>query len=133
MIHRFKDISGHFRFFSVFLLIASFLVLGSCPLKKAIQVLLYGSAQVEHTGTGNGKSLASVLCVGGESSLGKKMFLPARQAETNATLLVGILFIAVWAIWSVWRSGSQSLSFRESDSLAIYPVPIYLRNRIFRI
>ena len=133
MIPRFKDIYRHFRFFSVFLLIASFLVLGSCPLKKAIQVLLNGSAQTEHTGTGHGKSLASVLCVGGESSFSKKMSLPERQADTNAPLLVGILFIAFWAIWSVSGSGSQSLSFRESGSLSIYHLPLYLRNKTFRI
>ena len=133
MIPRLKDISGHFRFLSVFVLIASFLVLGSCPLKKAIQVLLNGSAQTEHTGTGHGKSLASLLCVGGESSFSKKMSLPERPAETNVPLLIGILFTAFWAIWSVSRSGSKSLSFRQSGFLAIYPVPLYLRNRTFRI
>ena len=133
MIRRLKDISGPFRFLSVFVLIGSFLVLGSCPMKKAIQVLLNGSAQTEHTGTGHGKSLASVLCVSGESSLSKKMSLPERQAETSAPVLIGILFTAFWAIWSVLRSGSQCLSFRESGCLAIYPVPLYLKNRTFRI
>lgn len=133
MILRFKEISGRIRFFSVFVLIASFLVLGSCPLKKAIQVLLNGSAQTEHTGAGHGKSLASVLCVGGESSFSGKMSLPERQADTNAPLLIGILLTSFWAIWSVSRSGPQSLSFREMGPLAVYPVPLYVRNRTFRI
>ena len=133
MIAGLKDISVHFRFFSVFVLIASFLMLGSCPMKKAIQVLLNGSAQTEQTGTGNGKSLASVICVGGESSFSKKMTLPERPTEANAPLLTAVLITTFWAIWALFKSESQIFFLREPNLSLLHSVPLYLRNRTFLI
>lgn len=133
MVRQLKGFSRKIGFLSVFLLIISFLVLGSCPLKKAIHVYLNGTNQTEQTGGGQGKNLASVICVGGESSFSKKMSLPERPTEANAPLFTAVLITAFWAISAMFKSDSLILFSREREPLPLYSVPLYLRNRTFLI
>lgn len=133
MINKLKVSSGFLRSLSAFMLIVSFLALGSCPLKKAIHTLIYDSNQTEQAGAGHEKNLASVICLGSENSLTKKMALPERQTETTAPALIAIIFTAFWAIWSLFRSEAHAFSFRDATPERISPVPAYLRNRALLI
>jgi hypothetical protein len=130
MVKQLKGYFENFRFLSVFFLVVSFLVLGSCPMKKSLQVLLNDSAQTEHSGPGHGKSLASVLCVGGESSFSKKLALPERPIDANAPLFTALI---ITAFWYSFKSDSREVFLGESNSSSYQPVPLYLRNRTFLI
>jgi len=133
MIDGFKQFSGNFRSLSVFALIVSFLMLGSCPLKRAVQVMLDRSVETEHTGVKHKNSFTSVVCLDSESSFSNKMSLPERQAENSASVFTAILFTAFWFVWSLFKSDSQFFRFRDFRSVSLESVPLYLRNCTFII
>jgi hypothetical protein len=132
MIDGFKQFSGNFRSLSVFALIVSFLVLGSCPLKRAVQVMLDRSVETEHTGVKHKNSFTSVVCLDSESSFSNKMSLPERQAENSASVFTAVLFTAFWVVW-LFKSDSQFFRFRDFRSVSLESVPLYLRNCTFII
>lgn len=133
MADQLKKVHENYRLLSVLIVIVSFLVLSSCPLKKAIQVWLNGTLQTEHTLMGHGKSLISLVCASGENSFDNKISSSLRKPEANAPLFTAILLTAFWAIGFFSKSDSRILSFREPNPLPIHSVPIYLRNRTFLI
>ena len=133
MINKLRQPSGYLRSLSAFMLIVGFLVLGSCPLKKAIHTLVKGSGQTEQAGAGHEKNLASVICLGSENSFIKKMALPERQTETTSPAFIAIIFTTFWTIWSLFRSQAHDFSFRDGSPESISPVPVYLRNRVLLI
>ena len=133
MINKRKVSSGYLRSLSAFMLIVGFLAFGSCPLKKAIHTLIYGSNQTEQAGAGHEKNLASVICLGSENSFTKKMALPERQIEVTSPAFIAIIFTTFWAIWSLFRSEAHAFSFRGTSPESISPVPVYLRNRVLLI
>lgn len=132
MIKRIKEFSGISSSLSIFVLIVSFLLLGSCPLKKAFQVLLKAPVETGHTNSGNGKSLAAKVCFAAESNF-SKILLPQRKTGANAPLFFTILFTSFWDIQYLFKSGTQPFSFGEPSPIHLHFVPVYLRNRTLLI
>ena len=133
MIKRLKLSSDIFRSLSVFVLILSFVVLGSCPLKKAIHTLVKDSVESTNHDTGTEKSLSQVVCAGTENTFSKKLAMPERVTELSAPAFTAIIFTAFWAAWSLLAPESSNFTFQEPSLLVLDSVPTYLRNRILLI
>ena len=133
MIKRLKSSSDIFRSLSVFVLILSFLVLGSCPVKKAIHTLIKGGIESTNQGTGTEKNLAQIFCAGTENTFGKKLAMPERITTVSAPAVTAVIFTVFWAAWSLLWPESSNFTFQEPSLLVLDSVPTYLRNRILLI
>lgn len=131
MISRLKEFSENFRKLSVFILVLSFILLGSCPLKKAVQSMLEGLVETEHTGLKYTNSFSSVVCLDSERSFINKITLPERQAENIPSISTAILFAAFWSAWRLFKSRSITIRVRDFRSVSLKTVPLYLRNSTF--
>lgn len=133
MISRLKQFSGKFRILSVFALVISFLVLGSCPLRKAVQALVDRSVDTERGALKQTNSLSSVVCVDSESSFINKMTLPERQVENKDFIINAFLLITFLSVWSLFKLDSQLFRVRNLRFGSLRSVPLYLRNNTFII
>lgn len=133
MIVGLRQFSGNFRTLSVLVLVVSFLVLGSCPLRKAVLSLMNSTVTTEQGSPKHTSSLFPVVCVASESSFTNKMTFPEPQAENKASIFTAILLIAFWSVRSSLKSDSQLFRGGKLLTLSAKSVPLYLRNNTFII
>lgn len=133
MIVGLRQFSGNFRTLSVLALVVSFLVLGSCPLRKAVLSLMNSTVTTEQGSPKHTSSLSPVVCVASGSSFTNKMTLPEPQAENKASIFTAILLIAFWSVRSSLKSDSQLFRDGKLLTLSAKSVPLYLRNNTFII
>lgn len=116
---------------SAFLLIAAFLVLSYCPLRRTIQHLLKDPHETEQSGVG--RQMASAVCQGIIDGSDTKITMPEPKSKISIPVFTAIVLSLFYAIWRFCCS-NRSIAFQRKF-LAAYlnSVPIYLRNRILLI